>query len=134
MKKLPLVGQLQRSWSEGLKTFREHRFFSDRLSVAILVADLVVNAVTIVILLLRVRPTQFPVPVRYSSLVGFDRLGSWVQLYNIGIFSLLVTLTNATLAIYSFSRSRITSFFLLSGALVVAAFSLIISLALTAIV
>lgn len=134
MKKLPLLGQLQRSWSKRLSVLREHRFFKDRISVTILVLDLIINGVTILILLLRVRPTQFPVPVRYSSLVGFDRLGSWVQLYDIGVFSVLVTITNAILAIYSFSRSRITTFFLLAGAMVVAAFSLIISLALTAIV
>lgn len=128
-----LAGQRQ-SLSRNLTSLRQHRFFKDRLSVAILVSNLIVNGIILLVLLLRVRPTQFPVPVRYSSLVGFDKLGSWIQLYGIGIFSLAVTLANGALAIYGFGRSRIASFFLLSGAFVVAAFSLIISLALTAIV
>ena len=134
MKPLTWLAGQRRSLAGHLAVFRQHRFFKDRLSVAILVSNLIVNGVIVLVLLLRVRPTQFPVPVRYSSLVGFDKLGSWTQLYGIGAFSLAVALVNGGLAIYGFGRSRIASFFLLAGAFVVAAFSLIISLALTAIV
>lgn len=113
---------------------KSHRFFSDRLSVLILVLNVALALVTLVILIIRVRPSSVPVPVHYSSLVGFDRLGPWWQLYSIGLFSTLVIAINTALAIASFTRSRITSFFLMSGAFVVAIFALIISLAITAVV
>lgn len=117
-----------------LQQMRGHRFFADRLSVTILSLNIILAVVTLVVLVLRVRPSAVPVPVHYSSLVGFDRLGPWWQLYTIGLFSFLVIITNTILAMASFTRSRITSFFLMSGSFVVAIFGLIISLAITAVV
>src|SRR5690242_8335412 len=123
------TGELARQKFQQLKS---HRFFGDRLSVLILVLNLALVIATLVILVIRVRPSAVPVPVHYSSLVGFDRLGPWWELYSLGLFSLVVIATNTALAIASFTRSRITSFFLMSGAFVVAIFALIISLAITA--
>jgi hypothetical protein len=133
MKVLPLPrggGQIVSKFQQ----LRSHRFFSDRLSVTILTLNLILAAVTLAVLIARVRPSAVPVPVHYSSLVGFDKLGPWWQLYSIGLFSFLVIGANTALAIASFTRSRITSFFLMSGAFVVAVFGLIISLAITAVV
>jgi len=120
--------------SQKLAQLKSHRFFSDRLSVLILVLNLSLAVVTIATLVIRVRPSAVPVPVHYSSLVCFDHLGPWWQLYGIGLFSIVVIAINTALAIASFTRSRITSFFLMSGAFVVAIFALIISLAITAVV
>lgn len=128
---LPQVGEVI---TAKFQQMRAHRFFADRLSVTILTLNILLAAVTLLVLILRVRPSSVPVPVHYSSLVGFDRLGPWWQLYAIGLFSLLVIITNTVLAMVSFTRSRITSFFLMSGAFVVAIFGLIISLAITAVV
>lgn len=120
--------------SHNFQALKSHRFFADRLSVLVLVSNLVLVALTIVVLIIRVRPSSVPVPVHYSSLIGFDELGPWWQLYSIGLFSLLVVATNTALAIVCFTRSRITSFFLMAGAFVVAIFALITSLAITAVV
>ncbi len=100
---------------QSFQKLKAHRFFGDRLSVTVLSLNLLLAAITIAVLILRVRPSSVPVPVHYSSLVGFDRLGPWWQLYSIGLFSLLVIITNTALAIASFTRSRITSFFLMSA-------------------
>lgn len=121
-------------WDDIGASIKEHRFFKDRLSLAILIAGLALNATTIIVLVLRLHPTDFPVPIQYSSLEGFNSLGHWYQLYQVGVFGLLVTTVNAYLAYLSFTRSRITSFFLLVGAFVVSLFSLIISLAFSAVV
>jgi hypothetical protein len=45
----------------------------------------------------------------------------------IGIFAVVVTLLNTSFAYYSFSRSRLVSFFLLVASNVVGAFSFIVS-------
>ena len=113
---------------------REERFFGDKLSVAIMVPTLLLNATTFVIMVFRLRPADFLVPGHYSSLTGFDGLGPWYQAYAIALFGLAVTLVNTTLAVRSFSYSRITSFFLMTGAFVVALFCLIIGTAFTVIV
>ncbi len=85
-------------------------------------------------MVVRLKPTDYPLPVRYSSLVGFDALGPWYQTYAIGLFGVLVTAVNTTLAAISFTRSRITSFFLLIGAFVVGLFCLIIGTAFAVII
>ncbi len=125
-----ILKRLQRSFV----TARGQRFFQDRLSLAFLFPILALNAITILILILRLRPTDYPVPVHYSSLSGFDALGPWYQIYIIAIFGLIVTAGNTALAAVSFTRSRITSFFLLIGAFVVGLFCLIIGTAFAVIV
>lgn len=130
----PPLSRVGEMMSQKFAHLKSHRFFTDRLSVTILVLNLALAVVTIATLIIRVRPSAVPVPVHYSSLVGFDRLGPWWQLYGIGLFSIAVIAINTALAIISFTRSRITSFFLMSGAFVVAIFAFIISLAITAVV
>lgn len=113
--------------------FGSHRFMQDKLSLSILIPALALNLITLLVLVLKVRPSEFSVPVRYSSIEGFTELGSWFQIYEIPIFGLFVTSVNAYLAIKGFNRSRINSFFLLFGALVAAIFCLVMGLAFTAI-
>jgi hypothetical protein len=110
------------------------RFFQDRLSLAILIPTVALNVITLLVMVTRLHPTGFDVPVHYSSLSGFDALGPWYQIYNIGVFGLVVTVANTLIAQMSFGRSRITSFFLLTGSFVVALFSLIIGTAFAVVV
>jgi hypothetical protein len=127
-------GQLMGRLRQGITTARGQRFFQDRLSLAFLVPVVVLNGLTLIIMLLRLKPVDYAVPVRYSSLIGFDALGPWYQIYTVALFGILVTLVNTTLASISFTRSRITSFFLLIGAFVVGLFCLIIGTAFAVII
>lgn len=120
--------------SGRIEDLKGQRLFKDRLSVRIAIPTLLINALNIILLLLRVQPTDFAVPVRYSSLVGFDTLGPWYQVYAIGLFGLFTGVANIGMAIVVHPKSRITSFFLILGAFVVSLFCLIVSLAFTAIV
>lgn len=110
------------------------RIFRDKLSVAVAALSLALNALTLILLIMRLRPTEFLVPIRYSSITGFDMLGKWYEIYNIGIFGLAISLANIFLAMKAFNRSRITSFFLLGSSLVVGILCLIISLAFVAVI
>ncbi len=112
----------------GFTRLFKQRLFSDRLSLGVLVSSTVLVAVNIVILAAKVHPTDYQVPVQYSSLSG-SVLGSWYELYKIGIFSFVILVANTLLALKSFSRSRITSFFLLGSTFVVNLLCLCISLA-----
>jgi hypothetical protein len=117
-----------------IASVREQRFFRDKLSLAILVPTLLLNAATILIMIFRLRPANFQVPGHYSTLNGFDSLGPWYQAYAIALFALAITVVNTTLATRSFTYSRITSFFLIAGAFVVGLFCLIIGTAFAVIV
>ncbi len=127
------LGALRQTISSFTRDIRTSRFFSDRISMSLLVAALVTNGMNLVFLVLRVRPTDSQVPVRFSSLTLFDALGPWYFPFVIFLFALVVTLVNTVFAYQSFGRSRLASFFLLTGSAVVAIFSFIISNALGAI-
>jgi hypothetical protein len=126
--------QIFKRLRRSIVTARGQRFFQDRLSLAFLIPVLVLNTLTLLVMFLRLKPTDYAVPVRYSSLVGFDALGPWYQVYTIALFGIIVTVVNTALAAMSFTRSRITSFFLLIGAFVVSLFCLIIGTAFSVII
>lgn len=107
------------------------RLFKDRLFVGFLIAGLTLGLLVLVLLGLRVRPKDFAVPLRYSTHQGFDALGAWYRVYTFGLFSLVVTVGNTVLAALSFDKSRIASFFLVMGTLVINLFTLIIIWTLT---
>jgi hypothetical protein len=121
---------LQRLWAnvmDQLKAIRKSRFAADRLSVALLIVALILNALALFAVGARVRPTDVPVPVHFSSLNNFDALGSWYFPFEIVAFGFVVTIINGFFAYSSYLRSRLASFFLLTGAIVVAIFTLIIA-------
>jgi uncharacterized BrkB/YihY/UPF0761 family membrane protein len=129
-----MPSEIWQSIMHRVAAVRATKFFNDRLSVSMLVLALLFNGLTFVILVARLHPTDLLIPVHYSSLSGYDELGNWYQGYLNGGYALGLTLINGILAYRVFSRSRITSFFLLVGAVVAAMFCLIISNALTALV
>lgn len=129
MNGLSPLSALRRNIRDTTGDFFRQRFFSDRLSVVLLVGAGAVNALNVLLLALHVRPTSAAVPTRFSSLNWFDSLGPWYYPFLIALFAILVTLANGLFAHYSFGRSRIASFFLLTGSAVVAIFSFIISMA-----
>lgn len=113
---------------------REHPMMHDTISVATLGVALALNVVTVLLLILKVHHVDYPVPVHYLNLVGFDKMGGWYQTYRIGAFGLVVTVVNGMLAAKSFQRNRLSSFYLLMGAAVTALLCLVIGLAFAVIV
>jgi hypothetical protein len=127
MNSLPSLSDLRHGLSHRLNGLRKSRLMADHLSVGLVVASLILNGLTLVILLVKLRPLDYQVPIHYSSLTGFDQLGNWYQPYVIAFFGLAVTIANTALAIRSFGRSRVASFYLLLGSVVVGVFCLIIA-------
>ncbi len=113
----------------AISGIRGQRFFQDHLSLALLLPTIGFNLLSFIMMLVRLHPTSFAVPIHYSSLNGFDQLGPWYEPYRIAVFGTTVTIVNTSLAAYSFGRSRIASFYLLIGSFVVALFCLIIGTA-----
>lgn len=126
MNMLPL-GSIRQNLTKSIMDVRASRFFHDRISVALLVSGLIVNGLNFVLLAIRIPLVRTDVPVRYSSLGGFEGLGPWYSPFLIALFGLSVTLVNGVLAYQAFGRSRLASFYLLAGAVVVGLFSIIIS-------
>ncbi len=120
--------------SSHLDAAKEHRLWRDRLSVSVVVLALGINVITMILVLSRLHPLSYSVPVRYTSVGGFDTLGPWYALYAIPFYGLLVLGANVGLAMKAYTRSRIASFFLLLAAVVVALLCLVISNAFVSVV
>jgi hypothetical protein len=127
MKALPPLGSVRRNLSTKVTSLRESRFLRDRLSVSLLLVALVIAGLNLVLLLFHMPTVRADIPVRYSSLGGFDGLGPWYSPFLVALFGLSITVVNGVLALQAFGRSRLASFFLLAGSCVVTLFCLIIS-------
>jgi len=104
------------------------------LSVGVVLLAAGINILALALVVTRLRPLDYDVPVRYTSVVGFDTLGPWYVLYAIPLYGLLVLGANVGLAMKAYARSRIASFFLLLAAVVVALLCLVISNAFVSVV
>lgn len=113
---------------------RSSRFMKDRLFMGCLTLAVVFVVLMWGVVVIRVRPTSFPVPVHYTTLGGFDALGSWFQPAIASVYATILIAVNIVLSYLSYPRSRMASFFLLAGAVVVAVFSLIITNAFSSLV
>jgi hypothetical protein len=112
-----------------LKTIFSHPLLKDSISRAGTIATFVLSGLTLAVLIVKLQRSDFPVPVHYSNLIGFDQTGNWIQTYRLAGFAFFVSFLNTFLAAKSFRRNRLVSFFLLLGAVVVSLFCLIIGLA-----
>lgn len=112
----------------------EQPMMQDRISLLMLVVGLAVTLITFIALIWHVHPADHEVPVRYSSLGGFDPHGHWYSVYRIPLYSLAISVINAGLAMKAFRRNRLVSFFLLLASIVIAVLCLIISMAFAAII
>lgn len=110
-----------------LEAAKAHRLWNDRLSVGVIVLAAAINALAVTLVLVKLRPLGYAVPVRYTSVGAFDTLGPWYALYAIPLYGVLVLLANVGLAMKAYNRSRIASFFLLLASVVVALLCLVIS-------
>lgn len=112
---------------EHLTAVRTSRYVRDRLFMGCLAVAALFVVLMWSVVLIRVRPASFPVPVHYTTLGGFDTLGSWYQPILSALYATVLAVANLVLSYLSYRRSRMASFFLLAGAAVLALFSLIIT-------
>lgn len=110
-----------------LEAAKAHRLWNDKLSVGVVLLATGINVLALALVLARLRPLGYAVPVRYTTTGAFDTLGPWYALYAIPVYGLLVLAANVGLAMKAYNRSRIASFFLLLAAVVVALLCLVIS-------
>jgi len=85
--------------------------------LGMLACVILVNIVNTGVALTRLNPVAVQVPVRYTTLTAFDRLGSWQELLALPLASWFITIVNTILAQVAYRRSRVTSFMLILASL-----------------
>lgn len=109
-----------------LAFIKKQRIFRDRLLRWFLVLSVISMVSVIVLILVRLRPHDFVLPLGFMTGVGLSYPGQWYGIYSYGLFSIIVTAANAILAMNILERSRITSFFLVTGAIIINIFTFIV--------
>jgi hypothetical protein len=127
MEGLQPLRTFRRTIQDRFHSVLSKRFFHDRLSMVVLTLAAGANFVSFVRLALHLRPSDSQVPIHFSSFTLFDVLGPWYYPYEIAFIATVITIVNVVFAYHSFARSRLASFFLLVGSLVVSVFGLIIA-------
>lgn len=89
--------------------------FSDPLFLWISGANIAMMLLVVLFVLLRVRPDEFVVVIRFSSEEGLAQ-GNWLSNYNILTYALMLGFGNTLLAAQAFKKHRLVSFVLLLGA------------------
>lgn len=107
------------------------KLFRDKLFRGFLYTGILLGILSLALLIVRVRAVEYAVPLQFYSPRGFDNLGAWYRAYTYGLFGLVSTVGNVILAAISYDKSRIASFFLVMGMLVINIFLLIIIFTLT---
>lgn len=110
-----------------LAFLKQQRIFRDKFLRWFLALALILMLAVIVLLVVRLRPSDFVVPLGFMTGVGFTGTGQWYRIYNYGLFSILVTITNSVLAMAMLEKSRIASFFLITGAVIANIFTLVVT-------
>jgi|GEM_PF-6758727 len=85
--------------------------------LGMLACVILVNIINTGVALTRFNPVAVQVPIRYTTLTAFDRLGSWQELLVLPLASWSIAIVNTGLAHISYRRSRVTSFMLMLSSL-----------------
>lgn len=105
---------------------KQQRLFWDRFLRWFWLGAVLLMIAIWILLAVQLRPSDFFVTFEYTGGITSGQ-GPWYMIYSYGLFSLITTLGNIALATACYDRSRIASFFLLVGAIVLNAFTLVIT-------
>lgn len=111
----------------GIKNFFTHDFFKNSIVHWILIAAIFLNLINWALILVYIRPVDFPIILHYNVYLGVDLIGGWWQVYLLPSIGVIILLGNTLLAFWLFvQQERIASYILLLAALIIQ-FSLIIA-------
>lgn len=70
----------------------------DKTTLPLFVSSIIVFLAHLAILVIRVKPTQLPVPLHYNIYFGIDLVGEWWFLYMLPAIGVILLLLNALIA------------------------------------
>lgn len=111
----------------GIKNFFTHDFFKNSIVHWVLIAAIFLNLINWVLILVYIRPVDFPIILHYNVYLGVDLIGGWWQAYLLPFIGVIILLGNTLLAFRLFVRQeRIASYILLLASIMIQ-FSLIVA-------
>lgn len=95
-----------------------HFIFSNKLIRLLVVLSLFINLLIFTLFLVKIG-FQSNIPLHYNVYFGIDLIGNWYQLLIIPFFGLMVLAVNFILAMFTYLKEKMLSYFLTGSALVI---------------
>lgn len=104
--------------SKYKKNILKKPFVKDRTFLALFLVGLILNLIFLVFIFLGIKTEGTIIQTRFNGFYGVIKTGGWQDFYSMYLIGLLTFAVNSALAVYSFEKERILSFFLLSFSLI----------------
>ncbi|MCK9379213.1 MAG: hypothetical protein M0P97_03690 [Candidatus Moranbacteria bacterium] len=114
---------------EKFKSFFDRDFFKNPIVFFLLLAILILNLASFIILTIFIEKSSSPVILHYNVYFGVDLIGDWWQIYIMPAMGLFFALVNLFLALYFYGqKERIASYCLMLASFIIEAGILISSI------
>lgn len=119
-----------RNWRENLKErlpkFFDRGFLNDSVIQLMSIAALVILIAAWIIAVIRFKPSDFDIPLKYDSFLGVTRLGRWYELYKIPLFAATSFLINLALANKIYKKDKMIGYILIGANIFICIIAIII--------
>jgi len=109
-------------------------FLKDRFVISALLTAIALNIILWIILYLKIKPSEYPIPLHYNIFFGVDLMGGYTKVYTLPGIGILILLFNLILSFSLYKKERLASYLLIGTAVLIQVFLILsgISIILTA--
>lgn len=89
-----------------------HPYFQSRPNLFLFFSSLLLNISLWILLYLRIKPSQYPIPLHFNVYFGIDVIDKWQNIFVMPALGLLFTFINFIIGGMTFKHERIISYLL----------------------
>lgn len=97
----------------------KNNFWRDRFNLFTVLTSLLLNLGLWLFLILRLEPSEYPVPLHFNIYFGVDVIDSWKHAFFIPVIGISIIIINLILSYLVFEKEKFMTHFLLSCSLFV---------------
>lgn len=120
------IKNIKENLKSHLPKIFEQPFFSDFTNRVILGVSGILFLSTWLLALFRFQPSDFLVPIRYSSFFGVTQLGNWYDLYAVPLVMTFCIILNLLLGRTIYQRDKMISYIFVGSTAFISAISLVV--------
>ncbi|MEW6407449.1 MAG: hypothetical protein AB1465_02035 [Patescibacteria group bacterium] len=91
---------------------KSHSYFRNKPNLFLFFSAVLLNIAIWILLYLRIKPSQYPIPLHFNIYFGIDVIDNWYNIFVIPLLGFLFCLINFFLAGLIFESEKLFSYFL----------------------
>jgi len=97
-------------------------FLKDRFIISALLTAIALNIILWIILYLKIKPSEYPIPLHYNIFFGVDLVGEYNKIYILPGIGILILFFNLILSFSLYKKERLASYLLIGTAVLIQMF------------